>query len=60
MPNFLYYEEGIAPDIRAELELRGHHTMLRKDVGCVQFILFEESGMTAVSDPRKGGKPAAY
>ena len=49
------------PDVIASLRKRGHNVTLEKVIGITQFISIDpETGViTAVSDPRKDGRPAA-
>ncbi|MFK7959058.1 MAG: gamma-glutamyltransferase [Phycisphaerales bacterium] len=65
LPDTLQFErrwdaggEGSIPE--AELAALGHTVGLRGDVGVVQLIVVQDGTRRAVSDPRKGGRPAGH
>ena len=61
LPNRLDLEaDALTPEVRAELERRGHVLGERAEIGNVQVIRRVPGGWDAASDPRKGGKPAGY
>lgn len=62
LPDQIFYEaDGLDPATVAALEALGHTMVERNDVsGDVQAILVTESGLTAFSDPRRGGAARGY
>ncbi len=59
-PDRIFVEEqGLAAEVAAELERRGHVVAGRGLSGDVAAILVEESGLVGVADPRRGGGASA-
>ncbi|MCK4874127.1 MAG: gamma-glutamyltransferase [Phycisphaerales bacterium] len=60
LPNELRLEDGLdAPDLREALERRGHTIAPYPRPAAVQAVLRRGGRCEGVSDPRKGGRPAA-
>ncbi len=61
MPNLLQFDEtwSDAATVRA-LATLGHEIGVRDEVGVVQLIAVDGTGLRAASDPRKGGRPAGF
>ena len=64
MPEVLGFEKGIDPAVGRSLGRRGHQLMPLSGSASVQAVEMTKAGdktlLRAVSDPRKGGRPAAY
>ena len=64
MPEVLGFEKGIDPAVGRSLGRRGHQLMPLSGSASVQAVELTKAGhktlLRAVSDPRKGGRPAAY
>lgn len=60
MPEVLGVEKGLAAAVQRSLERRGHQLMPLTRGASVQAVERLGSALHAVSDPRKGGRPAAY
>ncbi len=61
MPNVLQLESGWPdPSVPSALEQLGHDCSELGSVGVVQLIRVTAKGISAASDPRKGGAPAGY
>lgn len=59
MPNVLQFEQDWPDEtVVSAMQRRGHETGTRDEVGVVQMIRVTPVGIEAVSDPRKGGRPA--
>jgi gamma-glutamyltranspeptidase/glutathione hydrolase len=59
-PDILYYEPGLPVETVRALEIKGHHTKPRADIGKANAIVRTRSGLDAAADPRSGGEPAGY
>jgi gamma-glutamyltranspeptidase/glutathione hydrolase len=61
MPDTMAVERGRAPQetINA-LNEKGHGVEMRKSIGDVHAILFENGRLVAVADPRRGGAPGGF
>jgi len=53
LPDFLYVETEIAPEIKKSLERRGHALKERSELGVVQAIVTKGSSLAGAADPRK-------
>jgi gamma-glutamyltranspeptidase/glutathione hydrolase len=62
LPDQIFYEPGgLEPTTVAALERMGHTVVERSDIsGDVQMILVRDGGLTAWSDPRRGGRALGY
>ena len=61
MPNVLQFESDWPdPSVPSALEQLGHVSSTSGSVGVVQLIRVTAKGISAASDPRKGGAPAGY
>ncbi len=59
LPNTLYLEEEISPDVVKALQARGHTVDVSASGNAEQAIIRRDGIWQAASDPRKGGVPAA-
>ncbi|MGE0376178.1 MAG: gamma-glutamyltransferase [Planctomycetaceae bacterium] len=60
LPNTLFLEPDLAATLKTPLEQRGHPVTIRDGLGVIQATVRTEAGITAASDPRKGGRPAGH
>jgi gamma-glutamyltranspeptidase len=59
MPNALVVEPDVPRDVVVNLEKRGHKVLPTPTLGTVQAVGIAPERLTAASDPRYGGAPAA-
>jgi gamma-glutamyltranspeptidase/glutathione hydrolase len=60
MPDLVNLDVGYPQDVVRGLEARGHTVKVSEHFSAAQVIVWGAEGqMTAASDPRKGGAPAA-
>ena len=61
IPNVVLHEPALSQKYVTGLEKRGHILISTDELAVVQAIhVDEQHKIQAVSDPRKGGKPAGY
>ena len=58
VPELLFLDEGVPMDVQRGLQARGHELKVMPFFSSVQLVSAEASGLSAASDPRKGGYPA--
>lgn len=59
-PDVVYFDAAPPDELRETLTVRGHKLASENKTGIVQALLRTEEGWVGASDPRKGGRPAAY
>ena len=59
MPNALVVEPAVPRDVVVNLGKRGHKVLPMPTLGTVQAVGIAPDRLTAASDPRYGGAPAA-
>lgn len=57
-PDTVRVDAAVGPEVRAELEARGHRLVPAEGEAAVQLGVRDSQGLAAASDPRKGGRPA--
>jgi gamma-glutamyltranspeptidase/glutathione hydrolase len=57
-PDTVRVDAAVPPEVRAELEARGHRLVPAEGEAAVQLAVRDGRGLAAASDPRKGGRPA--
>ncbi len=58
VPELLFLDEGVPLDVQRALQSRGHELKQMPFFSSVQVVAADEHGLSAASDPRKGGYPA--
>jgi gamma-glutamyltranspeptidase/glutathione hydrolase len=58
LPNAIVHEEGMNDEQQQALKAKGHELKLSTTVTAVQSVVMTDQGISAASDPRKGGQPA--
>jgi gamma-glutamyltranspeptidase/glutathione hydrolase len=58
VPELLFLDEGVPLDVQRALQARGHELKQMPFFSAVQLVAADEHGLSAASDPRKGGSPA--
>lgn len=57
-PDVVRFDAAVPTDVREELEVRGHRLVPAEGEAAVQLAVRDARGLSAASDPRKGGRPA--
>ncbi|TPW20745.1 MAG: gamma-glutamyltranspeptidase [Elusimicrobia bacterium] len=57
-PDVVRFDPAVPADVREELEVRGHRLVPAEGEAAVQLAVRDRHGLSAASDPRKGGRPA--
>ena len=57
-PDTVRTDAAVTPEVRAELEARGHRLVPAEGEAAVQLGVRDAQNLSAASDPRKGGRPA--
>ena len=60
LPDTLFVEDDLLPDLKSPLEGFGHKVTRRSSLCVIQAAVRTEDGLVGVSDPRKGGRPAGH
>jgi gamma-glutamyltranspeptidase/glutathione hydrolase len=58
MPDEVFAERGILPDVKSALESRGHIVTMREPWGSANSILVAPDGLYGAADPRTRGSLA--
>ncbi len=60
LPDHVSAEPGaLTPEVKAELERRGHRVAIAERLGCGPALVWKDGGWTGAADPREGGLAAS-